>query len=280
MSLSAPTRRASPRTLVLFGAHETSDSTLSAFRHLCSTAGPNVEVRMQLDVAHGAPIPEAIRGLVDTFDSRDFAQWGLPTFGPKMLPGHCHYPVLRAFARRPDVEHLWFVEYDVCFTGRWRRLFDHYLADDADLLACDLRDFDDEPTWHWWPSFQLPAPDAHAARMAAFLICARYSARAAATLLQCHREGWTGHFEGIVPTALRQRGLRIRDLNGAAWNCEPRPDPGFYGRDTVRYRPAKRRAGWRWRHLYHPVKPNSMLGNRTLMERLRSRALRVLSGGK
>jgi hypothetical protein len=271
-SLDAPTR------VVAFVSHEASRETVAAFLHLQRTCGSGYSLRWLLDTAHGATAPAEVASHVWSFDSRDFGTWGLPTFGPTLLPGHCHYPYLRFFREQPHVEQLWVVEYDVRFTGRWRRLLEHYADDDADLLTCHLRNRPQEPGWFWWPTLRAPIERLSIAerdQWRALLVVARYSARALRTLIESHEAGWSGHQEVVIPTVLARRGLTVRDLDGRTVNGAARPNPHFYTSysdedgsmvegGSVRFKPARARPGLLPNRLYHPVKPAALVARRGL----------------
>ncbi len=254
-------------TVVIFFGHDVSRTSRNAFRRLRASAGRRVTVKWLLDLAGGPEIPSEFQGEIITYDSRRFDQWGLRTFGAKMLPGHCHFPILRLFMESPKIERLWLVEYDVRFTGKWKVLFDHFESDDADLITCHLRNHDQEPGWHWWESLKPPAEAGEVQPLRAFLVVARYSAAAMSALIEMQTHGWVGHQEVIIPTALRHAGLKVRDINDASPAHRARRFYISYSDQngaleefgTLRYRPARPHAGLRSNMLYHPVKPVSMI---------------------
>ena len=273
-------------TVVLFLSHETSDETCSAYRHLRTTSGPDISVCWLLDVASGVTPPAEFQSETQTYDSRRFADFGFATFGPKMLPGHCHFPVLDFYLHNPRITKLWVVEYDVRFTGPWSKFFDLMTSSDADLLTCHVRTPDQEPGWFWWgtlrdPSGSLPQ-EIHTLR--AFLVIARFSAKALDTLIASHRAGWRGHQEAIIPTLVSQAGLHIDDINDVAQRAEGRAvytsvdDPlgTLEELGTLRFRPARIRAGIRRGMLYHPVKPKASIKQVPLLPRLVRRFLILL----
>ncbi len=213
-------------------------------------------------------LPREFAREVTTYDSRQFAQWGLGTMGNTMMPGHCHFPLVRFCQQNPVVEQLWVVEYDVRFTGDWNILFEHCAQDKADLLACHVRSEQQEPDWHWWSTLLGPGGETVEAgsRTRCFCVTARYSARALLRIAELQASGWRGHQEVLIPTLLLREGMVVRDLNNAE-----APDGArrkFYTSrhshegnlsiwGTVRYRPIRGRAGWRRNTIYHPVKPGS-----------------------
>ena len=268
--------------VVVFLGHETSVETSTAYRHLRTTAGRDFAVLWLLDVARGATPPGEFANEIHTYDSRDFAEWGMATFGPTMLPGHCHFTVLKFFRQNPRIRWLWVVEYDVRFTGRWSDFFGHFLANDADLLICHVRTFWQEPGWKWWNTLRNPEgevpQDIQALR--GFLVIARYSARALDALIEGQKAGWRGHQEVIVPTLLSRAGLSVCDINDGArrrfYTSITEPQGSLLVLGTLRYRPARSRAGFRSEMLYHPVKPAHAVHQRPLLRRLARRMLLLL----
>lgn len=261
-------------TVIVFFGHDLSRESCSAYRKLRASAGPGVTLRWLLDMGANTSIPSEFRDEILTYNSAQFADWGFPVMGATMLPGHCHFPLLRLYEKHPEIERLWLVEYDVRFTGKWRLLFDHFATDDADLITCHIKTQDQEPRWHWWPTLSSPvdAPPVEIPRVRAFLVVARYSAAALRKLAELHRAGWRGHQEVIIPSLLLHSGMKVRDINDAS------PAHGarrFYisvsGQNgaleefgTMRYRPARTHAGFLSNTLYHPVKPPAMIRARSM----------------
>ncbi|MBV8502234.1 MAG: hypothetical protein JO006_10975 [Paucibacter sp.] len=281
------------KRVVVFQTHELSEETLQAYRHLKRSAGSRYQVELLLDVRSGTTVPPELLSETVCFDSREFASWGLPVMGDTMLPGHCHFPILRYFLANPAIEMLWHVEYDVRFTGAWNLLFDTHESNEADLLCCHLQNRLDEPQWYWWGSLRGPTSDAPIEALRnpdrqwrALLVVSRYSARALRTLVEYQRNGWSGHQEVLIPTVLTQAGLKVRDLNGRAVNCEqlrPRRRSFYWSTSdltgsmsefgSIRFRPASLRPGLLSNTLYHPVKPKSMLQKKSLISRVFSKLL-------
>ena len=174
------------------------------------------------------------------------------------------FPFQRA---HPQYRHIWIVEYDVDFTGRWATVFDHFRDDDADLLATNLHRFDDNPGWDNWSSVHGPAGrPARESLLRSFMPFARLSARAYRTLDVAYRRGWRGHYECLVPTLLAEAGLVIEDIGGSGEFVRPGNRERFYtstptvtdlSPGTFVFRPVMHAAGERPDTLWHPVKPPS-----------------------
>jgi hypothetical protein len=283
--------------VVLFQAHEVSAETLAAFAKLRSSAGKSYRVILLLDTKRGAHLPEGFTGEAFLFNSAEFDQWVFPVFGKSMLPGHCHFPLLRFFQCHPQTSALWFIEYDVRFTGEWSYFLDSFKDDDADLLCCHLRTPSEEPKWFWWNSLKIPADyrslgseGVDAQKLRSFLVISRYSAAAIETIIKAIMQGCIGHQEVIVPTVIASAGLKVRDLNGVGINCPSRVGAQrFYTSysdlegsmqefGTVRYRPPSKSVGRVPNTLYHPVKPSSMTPPKRSLNKLKAvvRLLRAM----
>jgi hypothetical protein len=228
-------------------------------------------------------VPEAPRERSDEivrFDGRDFADWGFATSSPTLVPGHNHFALLRAFASDPTHDWYWYVEYDVRFTGDWRRFFEACSGLDADLLTCHVRRYVDEPKWTHWPLSHPVHSVPLASRLRSFNVVVRFSRRALSALHDLHKAGWAGHHEVLVPTLLRAEGLEIADLGGDGpfvpagfrnrfYTSFSTLDGGLEWLGTVRYRPSRARPGRRRGALYHPVKPAGRFRPRTRQEQVR-----------
>lgn len=254
-------------TCVFFQTATVAPEVLAEFQRLSRDLPPGWTTRLLLDRSGLAGTSALPHENVVSFDGRRFAEWGLATFGPSLLPGHNHFALLRAFSSEPVHDWYWCIEYDVRFTGSWRRLFDGCAALGADFLTCHLRRYADEPHWYFWHTLGHPEDSVPlAARLRSFNVVMRFSRRALASLHDWHASGWAGHHEVLVPTLLHSRGFEVADFGGDG----PFVPPGFRNRyytsystsngalwalGTVRFRPPRLDAGRRRETLYHPVKP-------------------------
>ncbi|TPN89443.1 hypothetical protein FJ988_00550 [Mesorhizobium sp. CU3] len=122
--------------------------------------------------------------------------------------------VLFPLARSANREFVWVLEYDVDFAGRWLDFFQQFSSNDADLLTTTINTRRRDPRWTFWDSANGPCRKSLFTR--AFLPIMRVSRR----LLDVYEEAlstgeWSGHYEFLVPTIARARGLRIEDIGGS-----------------------------------------------------------------
>ncbi len=186
--------------------------------------------------------------------------WGL-------IPGNCDLPVL-TFARQfPQYEHIWLAEFDVRFSGNWRRLFDALADSDADLLCTTLHEVETNPTWYHWRGLVVPEAHGRDVRpLRAFCPFYRVSARGLAAIDAAYRAGWGGHHEVAWPSILRDAGLKVEDIGGNGAFVPPArrgrfyrntPEDGQMAPGTFRYRPSMLVAPFTLLgegELFHPVK--------------------------
>lgn len=186
-------------------------------------------------------------------------------------------PLLRAL----PAEHLWVMEYDVDYAGRWDALFQRYVDTDADLLTTNLRRPCDQPDWPWWSSARSPSwvPESDWVRSLNPLM--RLSRRLVnAYCVAMSDAGWEGHYEFTLPTAARASGCVIEDLGGdGPFTPDERRGEVYVGSasdwsegQTFGFRPVRRRyfherpeAFHRRDLLYHPVKPGVPAWTRATM---------------
>ena len=186
------------------------------------------------------------------YDANDLNELGYTPIYEKLLPGSCHFPVLKFFLEHQEYNFYWFIEYDVEFTAPWNVLMDFYKNDDTDYLVPYLAKFGDfkDCKWKWWfvennSGFPLGRS------LRAFHPICRYSESALYCIDKYQAEGHSAHSEILVPTCLFHAGMTLGRLDERFFIKEK----GF---SSFRYRPAFSPQAFEKRKvqekLYHPVK--------------------------
>ena len=177
------------------------------------------------------------------------------------------FPVLRALR----ADHLWVMEYDVDFAGRWSDLFAPFAGNDADLLTTTLMHRSEFAGWTHWGQAAAPpwVPEDRMIRGLHPLM------RLSRDLVNWYPtamadDAWRGHYEFTLPTSALAAGARVEDLGGDGSFTPPeRRGKTYVGRTaeglgdvTFGFRPVRPR----YFHeapeqfdrpglVYHPVKP-------------------------
>lgn len=263
-SLSADADR-THKTAIVFAAHEFSRTTCAAYRKLAREAIGHGELFVLTDGVRSPP--EELGARVASFDLRKLKAELQAAMRSETLTGNTHVTLWDFQRRHRDYDFYWFIEYDVRFSGSWARFLERFRANEADLLACHVRRFAEEPAWCWWQSLSMAGePFREQDLLRAFLPIHRLSRRAFQAIENALRRGFTGHFEGLVPTVLALEGLSIEDFGGdgsfvrsenqdAFYSSRSSQDGGLWGGGTMRFRPPHAVWGMRRDRLYHPVKP-------------------------
>jgi hypothetical protein len=258
-------------TAVVFLSHLWSEAIARRFARLWREASPVADVFLLLQADDPQPVarweatlaelgaPQALfRFSAATLPS----QLGLRYFGLRQVLSNTHFPLL-LFSRSHPHAHYWQVEYDVELRGDWRAFFETRAASDSDLIASHFHNVNEWPDWFWWTSLSLPAQLAlqPAQLYKAFMPIARFSRRALQEVEQAHRDGWSGHFEAVIPSALLRAGHKLEDLNvrGPCYIAGyPEAVPLLTLQSSIRARPPVSAAEFRHRGqgalLFHPVK--------------------------
>jgi hypothetical protein len=177
-------------------------------------------------------------------------------------------PCLRALR----ADHLWVMEYDVDFAGRWADLFAPYAESDADLLTATLMYRSEAPDWPHWARATAPPwvpPDRMIRALHPLMRVSRELVNWYAVAMV--DDAWGGHYEFTLPTSALVAGARIEDLGGdGAFSPASRRGRVYVGRTpagvpegmTFGFRPVRSRyfhespeSFERPGMLYHPVKP-------------------------
>lgn len=214
----------------------------------------------------GSRIPPEHLGRTHFFDYGAIRSTAKRVIGDQLLPGNVHLVELDFYKNHPGFDYYWFIEFDVVFSGDWATLFRAVHGDRADLLAAHVRGFQEERRWPWWETLDLPGcPLPQAEWVRAFFPVYRISSKGLQAVDKYVKLGWTGHFEGLMPCAIRSESLSISDLGGAGrWTPKERrhrfyssfswDGGGTLAAGTLRHRP--RQGLLRLRHdtIFHPVK--------------------------
>lgn len=132
-----------------------------------------------------------------------------------ILPGSTHLAVIEFFLHHPTYDFYWFIEYDVDYTGDWKKFFSYFGQDtNSDLLAPHIRCITEEPLWYWWmhSSRQISK---FPQRLRAFLPIYRMSARMVHGLQDSLRHTQLrAHHEESIPTIAKANGMILRDFGG------------------------------------------------------------------
>lgn len=258
-------------TVVLFQIHYFDRWAERAFRDLRAGAPPRHEFVVLMHLPPGAPVPERVtrypHHVVRTPELRALPypakvggdDWNL------WHAGHTDLITMHYWRAHPDYDRYWSIEYDVRYTGPWRRFFAAFDADESDLLATMICRRSEFPDWLFWPSLVSPgARLSDTDAVSSFMPVFRASGRLMRAMDEAYREGWGGHLECSFATVAAVRGLSMADLGG---NTEFTPEArrGRFYSGTVHdlyrapgtfvFKPTFFRTGSRPDMLWHPVKP-------------------------
>jgi hypothetical protein len=184
-------------------------------------------------------------------------------------------PVLKGLR----ADHLWLLEYDVDYAGRWDELFARVAESDADMLTTTLMFQHEQPRWPWWRGAAAPPdvpPERWVRSLNPLLRLTPSALDAYAVAVADPR--WQGHYEFTLATAARESGLHVEDLGGEGSFVPPGRQRSVYVGRSPSGRPPDLTFGFRpVRHdyfhedpgsfaekglLYHPVKPGVAAWNK------------------
>lgn len=193
------------------------------------------------------------------YDLNDINSLNYVPICDSLLPGSCHFPVLKFHFDHPDYSYYWFLEYDVEFTGSWNTLMDAYFNDDADFIASHILHYHEDPSWYWWTHHNQVGYPLEQSLRAFHPIC-RYSYSALEHIHRYQMEGHSAHSELLIPTCLYHAGFQLLDMGGTGTFIEEGYENRFYicnrHINTMRYRPVFNKAALQYKEmLYHPIKP-------------------------
>jgi len=263
-----------PPTAVLFLTHYVNSGIVRRFRKLQRELAGLHDVYFAVDLpssrSHRRVTGDLVGERLFFFDlpllkrlpyARASGDWAFESIVPGMVD-----LVVQLFARlHPRYERIYLVENDVVWSGHWRELFDALDASPADLLGTNSFHAAEYPSWNNWGTLVTPDVELPPERRVRFLLSfCRYSRPALRALERAYHRGWRGHFEALVPTALREAGLALEDIGGEGPFVAAGHERRFYWSErkseavvqhgTFVYRPAQRLSRRGPPQLWHPVK--------------------------
>ncbi len=172
--------------------------------------------------------------------------------GSTIVPGNLHLVFTELLTQFPNASYFWIVEYDVRYSGNWKRFVKYFEPSQADLLGCNIRFHHEEQYWHWWESFKNNAVLENKINInslvRAFLPIARYSRQALQIIRrECLEGGWSGHCEVLVPSLLLKKGLRIEEIGGDSHFTPVSRKNHFYSASRSDYGDLQSYSSMRWR---------------------------------
>lgn len=238
------------KNVVLLATHFVNGFVIRKYRKLCRNLDrEKYDIILLLNTEDGCEwnIPDDIVYFTTTCESINALEY--KPIEETLLPGSCHFPVLRFFTDRPLYEFYWFVEYDVEFTGNWLTLMkdcDENL-NDYDFLGCYVEKFDEEKNrdWTWWyrsNSVGVTLQDC----IKGFNPICRYSNGALSYIDSYQKKGYSAHSEVMITTCLYHGGFKIGDFGGRGEFVPQGYENRFYipnlsgvniNNGTMRYRP-------------------------------------------
>ncbi len=259
-------------TALLFQTHFFDRWCAAAFQDLRRACPPQYRPTVLIHLGPGAPIPPLLADVphhvVRTPEMR------LPAYVLKSngepwniwSGGHTDLILLHYWRAHPDHARYWVLEYDVRWSGEWRRFLAAFEDEPADLLCPGIIGRADDPDWYNWPSFTGPEDLPEERQLRAFLPVFRASAALMRRMDAAYRAGWGGHCECTWPTLAREAGLAVVDLGGDGALTPARYRGRFYSNTpaalylapgTLVFKPVLHRMGRKRDMLWHPVKPFS-----------------------
>ncbi|MFG1239335.1 hypothetical protein V5F63_19265 [Xanthobacter autotrophicus DSM 597] len=138
--------------------------------------------------------------------------------GDFVVPGNCDLKLLAAVSRLEQYSHFIRLEFDVWPTDIAQHRVREFckLATSGAFGASYLRSQPQDAAWVYWPtlttgSFTVPDDEKQAAFLPLIFFPRQFADFYAARL----REGWSGHYEALMPTLARQAGLKLIDLGNS-----------------------------------------------------------------
>jgi hypothetical protein len=269
------------KAAVILLTHFLNDEIIKLYRRLCAELPPGHDVFININCGDKpAEAPQGAQELgkaLNLFNTKDLLSLPFPEkcrpdgWQGKgwSLPGNEDLNFLIFYDRYPGYDYYWGIEYDVHYQGNWRFFFERFAASTADLIGTTLYRASATPNKILHPL--LRAPDGSAPNLAnvarGLYPVFRLSKRAAQTITDEYKNGWSGHYELAWGAIARLHNLEIEDIGGNGEYVKPHNRNAFYfncygtytlSPGTFVFRPPFAKVLPYENTLWHPVKPKNV----------------------
>ena len=235
-------------TAICLVTHYVDRRIRSKYNTLSKSCQSKYDVWLIVEDVSGSQVPDIKRKCKNIknlyiFTVDDLVELGAKTLVPnKLYPGCTNYGVL-FFADKYNYDYVWYVEYDVLYTGGWVEFFDSYVSNTSDFLTTQAEPFSEaNADWYWWTAYNGCGIDPGDS-WKSFNPVSRYSRVAVQIIKIWIISGKLAHYELLVPSVCVRAGLTVESLGN---NCTY---------DTCRYRPTFSKDQCVLPNtIYHPVK--------------------------
>lgn len=226
-----------PSTAIAWLTHFQDPQVDAAFARLAREAAPWAQAfRVRHDPednrARGEDLGDALLitdGEVSAALPRRSMQMSL--LGQSISGGFVDLVMMAAMRRLAAYERVWFVEYDVDFSGDWGDFFAAMRGSEADLLGTTIYPRARTEGWFHWTWFDAPEDLPPEAQARGFYPIVRLSQRFAKAYAEELDSAWFGHYEALYTSIALRRGLRVEDI-GAEGPMTPPERRGLFYANT------------------------------------------------
>lgn len=252
------------KNVILFATHMMNEEVLKRFLLIQKAVDDETDIYILYHKRSGEVVLPIDKVQYYFFTMQSLRKLKYTPIKETLVPGSNHFALLQFYKEFPDYEYYWNIEYDVCFSGDWRYLFNTCASTDADLITSHVERYIEAPRWYWWHTLELKDMIISMNGFCkSFNPIYRVSNRALSVLDSTLAKGNIGHHEAFIPTVLNYFGLTIRDfinipegVSQGLYKPACQSESQFYA-GSMRFRPQIEESEMTEKNiLYHPVKLN------------------------
>ena len=140
------------KNVIILSSHFVNQFIIQKIKKLQSDLNTNIyDIILLLNIDDGCEwnVPDDI--LCFTTNCESTNELGYEPIDETLIPGSCHFPMLRFYKGHPSYEFYWLLEYDVMYTGNWSTLMDECDKNlsEYDFLSCHIEKFDENKNKYW-----------------------------------------------------------------------------------------------------------------------------------
>lgn len=246
------------KQVILFLSDKSSQWIVDQFNLLSAARNEQTEVFF-LYHERNSVIPDSVKALnYYKFTSEVLHELGYTPLEESLIPGSCHFPLLKFYLDNRQYDYYWFIEDDISFNGNWDNLFQAYKNSTADFISTFIKGYSEDPQWYWWSKLKTNNKKILTEnKMRSFNPIYRLSNAALGCIDNALKNGWSGHNEALFATLLYNRGFALTDMGGTGKFVEKGYENRFYTKSSLSHLPVE--LGDRLNCIYHPIKEKKVI---------------------
>jgi hypothetical protein len=258
VSQTTPDKPNARRSALVYRTHFWNDAIQIQVRKLVQAVSDHIDVWVVGYAKEGEDfsVPPSIRKIV--FNESYIKALRFPIYcnvrNQPIPPRNIDMTLLHFFRMHPEYEQYWMIEFDVRYSGDWKKFFSTFVGNDSDFLGTAIQRYEENPGWAHWSSVCTGQDKVASTNFVkSFTPVIRLSNRGFEAINDAYLRGWYGHYEALWPTVIANACFKIEEI-GNEGSFTPAERLGKYYTTTPSHTEL-----WPGTFIFRPLRPESVV---------------------